>query len=156
MKNILSILSLSLLTTLTLSAQADNKGTLSSTIKKTFTIKTDGTETQYNVKILETRNYPMAWKEEDRGKVNQDRMTTAAKVTKMIAVDNDSDNEYEQYFVLKYRKSSADTFEVVATKDGFAVMVDGNIKKHFDREGIYFINNDDEDFFSVTEFREIG
>ena len=156
MKKIISILSLSLLTTLTLSAQADNKGTLSSTVKKTFTIKADGTETKYHLKILETRNYPMAWKKEDKGKVNQDRITRAAKVTKMIAVDNDSDKEYEQYFVLKYRKSLADTFEVVATKNGFAVMIDGTIKKHFDREGIYFINNDDEDFFSVTEFREIG
>ncbi|WP_422082066.1 hypothetical protein [Ulvibacterium sp.] len=156
MKKIISILSLLLLTTFTLSAQVDNKGTLSSTFKKTFTIKVDGTETKYNLKILETRNYPMAWKDEDKGKVDQDRMATAAKVTKMIAVDNDSDNEYEQYFVLKYRKSLADTFEVVATKNGFAVMVDGTIKKHFDKEGIYFIDNDDKDFFSVTEFGEMG
>lgn len=98
----------------------------------------------------------MAWKEEDKGKVNQNGMTTVAKVTKMIVVDNTNDNEYEQYFVLKYRKSLTDTFEVVATKNGFAVMVDGTIKKCFDREGIYFISNDDEDFFSVTEFREMG
>lgn len=156
MKNILNIISLSLITLMTLSAQADHKGTMSSSVKKTFTIKADGTETKFHVKILETRNYPMAWNEEDKGKVNQDRKTKAAKVTKMIAVDNDSDNEYEQYFVLKYRKSLTDTFEVVPTKNGFAVMVDGSIKKHFDREGIYFINNTDEDFFSVTEFRELG
>lgn len=156
MKNIISLLSLSLITLLTLSAQEKNEGTLSTTTHKTFTINADGTETKYNVKILENRNYPIAWKKEDKGKVDQDRKTTEAKVTKMIAVDNDSDNDYEQYFVLKYRKSVTDTFEVVPTSNGFAVMVDGTIKQHFNREGIYFINNSDEDFFSVIEFREIG
>lgn len=155
MKNIISLLSLSMLTILTLSAQ-EKTGKLSATTHKTFTIKADGTATQYNIKILENRDYPMAWKKEDEGKVDQDRKSMAAKVTKMIAVDNDSDNEYEQYFVLKYRKSVADTFEVVPTNNGFAVKVDGNIKQHFSREGIYFINNSDEDFFSVIEFREIG
>lgn len=156
MKNIISLLSLLLLTTLTLSAQERNEGTLSTTTHKTFTISKDGTATKYNVKILENRNYPVVWQNEDEGKVDQDRKYQAAKVTKMIAVDNDSDNEYEQYFVLKYRKSVADTFELVPTNNGFAVMVDGSIKQHFNREGIYFINNDDEDFFSVIEFREMG
>ena len=137
-------------------AQEAPAGTLDATTKKTFTIEADGTTTKYHVKIFENRTYPMAWEKADKGKVNQDRKTTEAKVTKMIAVDTNSDNDYEQYFVLKYRKSIADTFKLVPTSKGFAVMVDGTIKQHFDREGIYFINNPDQDFFSVIEFRSIG
>jgi len=156
MKKILSILSIALLIPMTLSAQSEINGKLNSTVEKTFTVKADGTDTQYKLKILEARKYPMVWEKEDKGDVDQDRKTTAAKVTKLIAVDTDSDNEYEQYFVLRYRKSLTDTFEVVPTQSGFAVMVDGSIKKHFDREGIYFINNDDQDFFSVTDFRVMG
>ena len=156
MNKILSILSIALLIPMTLSAQSEINGKLNSTVEKTFTVKADGTDTQYKLKILEARKYPMVWEKEDKGDVDQDRKTTAAKVTKLIAVDTDSDNEYEQYFVLRYRKSLTDTFEVVPTQSGFAVMVDGSIKKHFDREGIYFINNDDQDFFSVTDFRVMG
>lgn len=156
MKKILSILSIALLIPMTSSAQSEINGKLNSTVEKTFTVKADGTDTQYKLKILEARKYPMVWEKEDKGDVDQDRKTTAAKVTKLIAVDTDSDNEYEQYFVLRYRKSLTDTFEVVPTQSGFAVMVDGSIKKHFDREGIYFINNDDQDFFSVTDFRVMG
>ncbi len=156
MNKILSILSIALLIPMTSSAQSEINGKLNSTVEKTFTVKADGTDTQYKLKILEARKYPMVWEKEDKGDVDQDRKTTAAKVTKLIAVDTDSDNEYEQYFVLRYRKSLTDTFEVVPTQSGFAVMVDGSIKKHFDREGIYFINNDDQDFFSVTDFRVMG
>ncbi len=156
MKNILSLLSLTLLTIWTLPAQDRNSGTLNATEHKTFTIKADGTETKYNIKVLEHRNYPMNWEKEDKGKVDQDRKSVAAKVTKLIAVDNDNDNMYEQYFVLKYRKSIVDTFEAIATDKGFAVKVDDKIRQRFERKGIYFINNKDQDFFTIEEFREIG
>jgi len=156
MKNIIALSILTLFSTFPLLAQEGTPGELSATEHKTFTIKADGTETKYNVKIMENRRYPMAWNKADKGRIDQDRKTMDAKVTKMIAVDNNNDNSYDQYFVLKYRRSVADTFEVVPTKNGFEVVVDGNIRQRFDREGIYFINNEDEDFFSVIEFREIG
>lgn len=156
MKNIVSLLSLSLLTLFTLSAQENNEGTLSTTTHRTFIIHNDGIATEYNIKILENRNYPLAWEQDDKGKVNQDRAYEPAKVTKMIAVDHDSDHEYEQFFVLKYKKSITDTFELVPTTNGFAVKVDGKIKQRFNRDGLYFINNDVNDFFSIVEFREMS
>lgn len=103
MKNMFTILGLTLLTSFTISAQVQEKsGELNTTINKTFTIEKDGTETQYNVKIMEHRNYPMKWEKQDKGMIDRDREYIAAKVTKLIAVDNDNDNDYEQYFVLKY------------------------------------------------------
>ncbi len=156
MKNILSILSLSLITLFSLQAQDGNSGTLNASLYKTFTVEADGTETTYNIKVLEHRNYPVALDKMDKGKVNQDRKTAAAKVTKLIAIDADNDEKFDQYFVLKYRKSITDNFEVVPTKKGFAVKVDDQIIKYFNGDAIYFINNYDEDFFTVEEFREIG
>ncbi len=156
MKKLFSILSLSLITLFGLQAQDGNPGTLNASLYKTFTIETDGTETTYNIKVLEHRNYPMEMKKTDNGKVNQDRKTSAAKVTKLIAIDADNDEKFDQYFVLKYRKSITDNFEVVPTTNGFAVKVDDKMIKYFTGDGIYFINNYDQDFFTVEEFREIG
>ncbi|TAI49490.1 hypothetical protein [Flagellimonas allohymeniacidonis] len=155
MKNLLSFFSIALLSISVLPAQENSQGTMDATLHKTFTIETDGTQTEYNVKVLEHRKYPVTLSAEDKGKINQDRETSAAKVTKLIAVDTDNDNEHEQYFVLKYRKSLTDTFELVATEKGFAVKVDDKTMQYFAREGIYFINNDDQDFFTVEEFKEL-
>ncbi|MEO0900645.1 MAG: hypothetical protein AAFY00_01030 [Bacteroidota bacterium] len=74
----------------------------------------------------------------------------------MVAIDTNNDKQYEQYFVLKYRKSISDEFQVVPTKEGFAVQVDDNTLRLIESEGIYFINNEDQDFFTIEEFRELG
>ena len=88
--------------------------------------------------------------------VDQDRNAKPAQVTKLIAVDSDNDNEYEHYMVLKYRRSVTDSFKVVPTKKGFAVKVDDKTMQYFVNKGIYFIDNKDQDFFLVEEFKEIG
>ncbi|PRX53625.1 hypothetical protein [Flagellimonas meridianipacifica] len=155
MRNIITMLSLTLMTASTY-AQVGNQGSMNATIHKTFSIEKDGTEIQYNVKVMEHRRYPMKWNKTDKGDINQGHKYEAAKVTKLIAIDKNNDNQYEQYFVLKYRKSISDEFQVVPTKGGFAVKVDDKTLKLIEKEGIYFINNKDEDFFSIEEFRELG
>ncbi|WP_435623309.1 hypothetical protein [Flagellimonas sp.] len=155
MRNIITMLGIMLITAPSY-AQIDNQGSMNATIHKTFSIEKDGTETQCNVKIMEHRRYPVKWEEQDKGKLNQSREYAAAKVTKLIAIDNDNDKEYEQYFVLKYRKSISDEFQVVPTEDGFAVMVDDKTLRLIEDEGIYFVNNNDQDFFTIEEFRELG
>ncbi|WP_147743950.1 hypothetical protein [Flagellimonas hymeniacidonis] len=72
---------------------------------------------------MEHRDYPMQFDSKDEGDVNQDRETTAAKVTKLIAVDADNDKKFDQYFVLKYRKSVVDNFQVIPTNKGFEIKV---------------------------------
>ena len=157
MKNIVSLLGLTLFISGPMLGQyQQNPGKLNSTVYKTFAIEKNGVEIPYNVKVMEHRTYPMQWDKQDKGKVNQNRKYVADKVTKLVAVDTDNDKEYEQYFVLRYRKSLADKFEIVATDNGFAVQVEDKSLKIFEKEGIYFIDNSDQDFFSVDEFGEIG
>jgi len=156
MKTLTSILSIFLLTGLYGYGQINDQGSMNATIHKTFSVEKDGTEVAYNVKIMEHRNYPMTLEKKEKKMVNQDRNTKAAKVTKLIAVDSNNDNEYDHYMVLKYRRSVTDSFEVVPTAKGFAVKVDDKTMEYFVAKGIYFINNKDQDFFSVEEFKEIG
>ncbi|RIV46479.1 hypothetical protein D2V05_03785 [Flagellimonas pelagia] len=122
---------------------------MNATTFKTFAIDHNGTEMPYHVKVVEQRKYP-------RDMENKDLKTEAAKVTKLIAVDSDNDNVYEHYLVLKYNKSVTDSFEVVPTEKGFAVKVNDKSMEYFVGKGIYFINEKDQDFFTVEEFKEIG
>ncbi|WP_165395189.1 hypothetical protein [Flagellimonas allohymeniacidonis] len=46
--------------------------------------------------------------------------------------------------------------KVVATDKGFAIKVEDNSLQLFEKEGIYFIDNTDQDFFTIEEFRELG
>lgn len=156
MKKIATLLSVFVLAAVSGYGQSENPGKMNAMIHKTFSIEKDGTEIPYNLKVLEHRNYPMALKGGDKNKINQDREAKPAVVTKLIAVDTDNDQDYEHYMVLKYRRSVTDSFKVVPTKKGFAVKVDDKTMQYFVNKGIYFINNKDQDFFSVEEFREIG
>lgn len=156
MKTLTTLVSLILLTGFFGYAQDSTEGTMNATIHKTFAIEKDGTEVPYNVKVMEHRNYPVALDNKDKQMVNQDRNTQPAQVTKLIAVDTNNDKEYDHYMVLKYRRSVTDSFTVVPTEKGFAVKVDDKTMEYFVQKGIYFIDNDDQDFFSVEEFKEIG
>ncbi|RIV73190.1 hypothetical protein [Flagellimonas aequoris] len=156
MKTLTTILSLFLLTGLAGYGQSKDSGQMNATIHKTFAVEQNGTEVPYNVKVLEHRNYPLVLNQKEQKMVNQDRNAKPAQVTKLIAVDSDNDNEYEHYMVLKYRRSVTDSFKVVPTKKGFAVKVDDKTMQYFVNKGIYFIDNKDQDFFLVEEFKEIG
>ncbi|WP_318343446.1 hypothetical protein [Flagellimonas baculiformis] len=158
MKTLTTILSIPMLLCFVISSygQKTGPGMMNATIYKTFSLEENGTEKAYNVKIMEHRNYPMSFDESDRKKRDQDRNSKPAMVTKLIAVDSNNDKVYEHYMVLKYERSVTDDFSVVATDKGFAVRVDDRTLNYDVKQGIYFIENKDQDFFSVEEFREIG
>lgn len=149
MKTFTTLATLLLLTGFVGFGQTKTSGTMNATTFKTFAIDHNGTEMPYHVKVVEQRKYP-------RDMENKDLKPEAAKVTKLIAVDSDNDNVYEHYLVLKYNKSVTDSFEVVPTEKGFAVKVDDKSMEYFVGKGIYFINEKDQDFFTVEEFKEIG
>lgn len=157
MKTLTTLLSISMLLWFGFNGygQSNNPGLMNATIHKTFSIEENGAEKPFNIKVMEHRNYPMAF-DKNKKTENLDRDSQPALVTKLIAVDSNNDKEYEHYMVLKYRRSVTDDFSVVATDKGFAVKVNDRTMKYFVKEGIYFIDNKDQDFFSVEEFREIG
>lgn len=143
-----------LLVTVNLQAQDDETGMQAMT-KKTFEYEKDGKMIPYEIKVFENRKFEVKLKEEDKKKLNQERVATPAKVSKLIFVDNDGDKDYDRYIVLRYPKDPNDSFELEPTKRGFAVKVDKRYMEYIFGEGVYFVNNEDRDYFIVEEFNAI-
>jgi len=136
-------------------AQDQSTEIMKTTTTKKYTFEKEGKKIPYELKIFETRNYVLKFKEEDKGKLNQGRVNTPAYVTKLILVNSDMDKSYDRYIVLKYKKSPGDSFELVPTTKGFAVKVDDNHLEYIMGEGVYIVNNGDHDYFTVDEFDKI-
>lgn len=141
---------MALLLTAGVIAQNADQGILNARIDKTIAIEKDGTEIPLHVKILEYRNYP-----ETAQNQTDLKSDNSATVTKLIAIDELKDGNIEQYLVVRYRKSITDSFEIKATPEGFAILVDDRELKYLHGNGVYFVNNADKDFFMVEEFRDI-
>ncbi|WP_422859556.1 hypothetical protein ACOKFD_01040 [Flagellimonas sp. S174] len=127
-------------------------GTMMASTTKTFTFTKDGTTFPYKVTVHENRNYTASFDDADKGKIDQDRLSTAAKVAKLITVYNEQEPTYNRLIVLRYDKQVTDTFELVSMQNGFAVKVDDKSVNYILGEGLYFTNTNDKDFFAVDIF----
>lgn len=123
---------------------------MDATIEKTIQIEKDGIEIPLHIKILEYRDYPEAAKTFTDSKAEK-----AAKVTKLVAIDQMKDGNIENYLVIRYRKSITDSFELKSTPEGFAILVDDRELKYIHGNGVYFVDNADRDFFIVESFQNI-
>nr|WP_298998085.1 hypothetical protein [uncultured Allomuricauda sp.] len=127
-------------------------GKMMASTTKTFTFTKDGTSFPYQVTIHENRNYTTSFDKEDKGKIDQDRLSTPAKVAKLITVYNDREPAYNRLIVLRYDKQVTDTFKLIPMENGFAVKVDNQSVNYILGEGLYFTNTNDKDFFAVDIF----
>ena len=148
------LLAITLVIGINLQAQDAEVGMKAMT-EKTFEYEKDGKMIPYEIKIFENREFKVKLKEEDKNKLNQERVLTPAKVSKLIFIDNDADKDYDRYIVLRYPKDANDSFELEPTKRGFAVKVDKRYMEYIFGEGVYFVNNEDRDYFIVEEFNAI-
>ncbi|MEC3964220.1 hypothetical protein [Flagellimonas halotolerans] len=153
MKKLLTILSFTTLIAFAGYGQNQNPGIMKATTQlKTFTLSEDGKEKQYSVKVMERRKYGMALDNEDKGMVNQDRKPSSPFVTKLVAIDSDSDKNYDDYMVLKYKGTENNDFEVVQTDKGFDINVDDKTMHYDVLESNYIVNKKNKNFFIIDEF----
>ncbi|MAQ76734.1 MAG: hypothetical protein CL613_10445 [Aquimarina sp.] len=145
------LLAITLLIGINLQAQDGEVGMKAMT-EKNFEYEKDGKMIPYEIKIFENREFKVKLKEEDKNKLNQERVLTPARVSKLIFVDNDADKDFDRYIVLRYPKDANDSFELEPTKRGFAVKVNKRYMEYIFGEGVYFVNNEDRDYFIVEEF----
>ncbi|TPN84442.1 hypothetical protein [Aquimarina algicola] len=122
---------------------------------KIFNFKKDGNTVPYKITIYKTAESNVKLNEEDKKKVNQERIPSTQQVTKLIYVDSDEYDDYDKYIVLRYIKDAKDSFELKPTERGFMVLVDDKNMEYIFGEGVYFVNNEDKDFFYVDEFDSI-
>ncbi|WP_127140874.1 hypothetical protein [Flagellimonas marinaquae] len=153
MKKILTILSFATLTTFAGYSQSQNSGVMKATTQmNTFTISENGVEKEYSVKVMERRKYGMELNRKDRGMVNQDRKLSSPLVTKLVAIDSDSDANYDDYMVLKYRGTENNDFDVVQTEKGFDIKVDDKTMHYDVLESNYLVDKKSKNFFIIEEF----
>ncbi len=135
-------------------AQSDSQKIKTTTVKS-YQYQKDGKSVPYKLTIFKTSTTPLKLNEKEKGQLNQDRKITPAQVTKLIYVDNDMYDDYDKYIVLRYSKEPEDSFELKPTDRGFKVVVDERYVEYIFGEGVYFVNNEDKDFFFVDEFNTI-
>jgi hypothetical protein len=153
MKKILTILSFATLTAFAGYGQSQNSGVMKATTQmNTFTISENGVEKEYSVKVMERRKYGMELNRKDRGMVNQDRKLSSPFVTKLVAIDSDSDANYDDYMVLKYRGTENNDFDVVQTEKGFDINVDDKTMHYDVLESNYLVDKKSKNFFIIEEF----
>lgn len=144
---------LTLLMCIPLLAQETNDGVYHSTEITEFNLEIDEEIKNYRLKVMEQRRYPLSIKEKN-GKLKRDYQP--ALVSKLIAIDINEDNLWDQYFMINYKKDLVDDFKIIPTQDGFAISQDGKLIKEFTKDGIYFMDNDSQDYFIISEFRDIS
>ena len=153
MKNLLTILSFAILTAFAGYGQNQNSGVMKATTQlKTFTLSENGKEKEYSVKVMERRKYGVELDNKDRGMVNQDRKPSSPFVTKLVAIDSNADENYDDYMVLKYKGSVNNDFEVVQTDKGFDINVDDKTMHYDVLENNYIVKKKSKNFFIIEEF----
>lgn len=141
------------LTVTSINAQNDQK--LETSTVYTANIETmDGQTIPYRIRVNETRQSTINFAAKDKGKTDQTAIYSPEYVTKVIYIDKDADDVYNTHIVLRYKKDPNDSFEFKPTKRGFSVEVNKKYVEYIFGKGVYFVNNEDADYFSVTEFDE--
>ncbi len=125
---------------------------MTATKKVTFET-TDGAETPYRMKVVERRSYKFAFEEEDKGKLNQDRVIMPAFVEKEIYIDNDKDSYYDKMMVIRYMKNYEDKIQVRPMGNDVVVKFNGDTSSPITKAGFYMTDASDNDFFYVEEFK---
>lgn len=128
----------------------NNSGIMNASTESTFSYKKNGVDYPYYITVREKRSYAPSFKTTDSGIENM--QSKPAYVAKLITIRNPQNDFDNRVISLKYKKQVTDSFELVSTSKGFAVMVDDKTLEYILGEGIYFANTADKDFFIVDQF----
>lgn len=128
----------------------NNSGTLNASTDSTFSYEKNGVSYPFYVSVREKRTYAPSFKVKESGIENM--KSKPAYVAKLITIKNPQNDFDNRVISLKYKQQVTDSFELVSTSKGFAVVVDDRTMEYILGEGIYFANTADQDFFIVDEF----
>ncbi len=81
----------------------------------------DGKIIERSVKTITIKEQPVKFDPADKGKLNQDRVFPATKVTKTFYIDNDNDPFYEKINTVKYYQKNGRKYSFKSSDDGFSI-----------------------------------
>ncbi|WP_298320918.1 hypothetical protein [uncultured Aquimarina sp.] len=128
----------------TATAQEPNAEITKQTIVKTYELERDNRTVPYEVTIWNKEIDPIKLKKEDRYKLNQSRIDAQEKVTKVITIDDQYDDAYDNTIQISYLKEADKDFKMMPTDEGFVIMVRGE-------ELRYSVNNKNYDVKSLKD-----
>ncbi|MFT4830444.1 MAG: hypothetical protein ACI815_000078 [Psychroserpens sp.] len=128
MKYIKVLLSTLLLFSATFMLAQENSEMTSETTEKTYEVYANGELIRNSVKIQTMVSRDVLIEEEDKNKVNQDRVFQKKNVMKTVKIDNDSDNAYDEIIKFRYRADDKADFFLVTNDDEIMVAVDNGDK----------------------------
>jgi hypothetical protein len=96
----------------------------SETVEKTYSIHSNGQVIRNSVRVTTTTSQEILLEEEDKDKVEQDRVTPMKRITKTVLIDNDDDEQYDEKIVFSYMAVNDSDFTLVSNDDQLMVAVD--------------------------------
>lgn len=123
--------------------------------------------TDNNIIYEETKAiYPVVFDEEDKNKLNQNRLLVAPNIVKTFKLDNDKDSAYDREITINYNRPNNINYDFMLTDEGLKVwLVDtnmyiekihkvvGNSEKKvpmLSREGMYKIILNTEEVYEIN------
>jgi hypothetical protein len=151
----------------TLLAQDKNQEVLDTKISKTYTVNNGSELIKNTVEITTQRLNSVESEEEDKGKIDQDRVVdNISTIIKTVQIDNDDDDEFDEKIVFSYESKTPEDFVLVSRNNELVVaMNDGDnlkivesikltTKQLMDNKTTYIFTNDNGDNleFLVQEY----
>ena len=122
------------------------------TLVKTYKVEKGNMTIPYKVKIENKIEQPIKLEEEDKHKLNQDRIVeTDEMITKSIWIDSDVDDLYDNYIELSYVKEADKDFIIESSDKGFVIKVRGKEMNYSFLDKAYVIKKEDNNFFIISE-----
>lgn len=132
MKNIkLGIAVLSFASVASLQAQVEeiehNQGRAeiaTETAMKSYTLNYGDKEIKNSVKVTTSQSQAIEFDKKSEGKVNKDRVLDNKMITKLVEIDNDSDEEFDEKIRFSYRADAPSDFVLLSDSDEIFVALD--------------------------------
>lgn len=119
------VLAMALLTGTTMLAQVNSQAGIATESKeKTYKLYKDGELIKNSVLIETTRNQAVMLNTEDKNNVNQSRVIPPTVVVKIVKIDNDADDNYDEIIKFSYTTNEKTDFTLISNSDDLMVAVE--------------------------------
>ncbi|MFD2561922.1 hypothetical protein [Aquimarina rubra] len=132
-------------------AQEHNMEITKETTVKTYEIEQGNKTIPYEVTIWNKELDPIKLEKEDRYKLNQDRVDAQERITKVITIDDQYDNSFDNTIQISYLKEADKDFKMMPTEEGFVIMVKGEEFRYSVKNKDYKVKTMNENFFIIEK-----
>ncbi len=94
------------------------------TTMKSYTLNYGDQTIENSVKITTSQEQAIEFAKESKGKVNKERVLDKKMITKMVAIDNDADEAYDEKIRFSYRADAPSDFVLLSDSDEIFVALD--------------------------------